>query len=239
MTDSVIELPMPQMTERDVRLTATSHRSAGQPTSAPEGLDGRVRLGGPAFVPIRPSSDFAATSPDLRAFIEQEARQRAYFLVHISLTFEQAPDEPPLESAALDVTLSSPEALRRPIAWSMVPLRITDPSEVTTSFTIHPHLKLGGTEISGFEAAWSGVRQQSDVFLQAFRELRADPGWRLRRTPTMPLFGSYRFAMVVRAEKGQVAELELDITAAVRKRGFLRTYSYQLPGPIRTAEVLR
>src|ERR1700722_8906867 len=127
---------MPQLTERSIRLTSTGDRSADKSAAPTEALDGRVRLGGPEFVPVRASSSFAASSPDLLSFIEQEAVQRAYFLVHMALTFEEVPGEPPLESAALDITLSSAEATGRPIAWSMAPLRITDPSEVTSSFTI-------------------------------------------------------------------------------------------------------
>jgi len=226
-----MDVPLPQLAEREVRLVATSRRAAGPATPAQpvDALEGRVKLGGPLAVPVTP--EYVAESADLRTFVEQEAARYRYHLVHISVTFEAAPDDPPLATAAMDLALLSPRSSRPPIAWSMSPLRITDPTEITSSITLGPQLKLAGIDRTI-------TRVRNDIFLQAFRELRADPGWQLRRTPAMALFGCFRFNMVVRSEIEAVTELATTITASVPRRGWLRSYSSSLPDPLIMSAVI-
>jgi hypothetical protein len=233
-----MDMPLPPLAEREVRLVATSRRAARSDASAApaDALEGRVKLGGPFAVVVTP--EYVASSPDLRAFVEQEAAHSLYHLVHISVTFEPAAAEAQLGTAAVDLALQAPGASRRPVAWSMSPLQITDPSEVTSSLAIGPQLKLGGIELAGIARTSTRVRHENDVFLQAFRELRADPGWRLQRTSAMPLFGCFRFGLVVRSETGTTTELALTITATVFRRSWLRSYSYSLPDPLTMSAAL-
>lgn len=227
-----MDVPLPQLAQREVRLVATSRRAAGPDVSAQpvDALDGRVQLGGPFAVPVTP--EYVAESADLRTFVEQEAVHHRYYLVHISVTFDAAPDDPPLGTAAMDLALLSPGKSGRPIAWSMSPFRITDPTEITSSITLGPQLKLGGIGLAGIGKTITQSHDENDIFLQAFRELRADPGWRLRRTAAMTLYGSFRFNMIVRSEIEAATELELTITASVPRRGWLRSYNYSLPDPL-------
>src|SRR5215472_1211866 len=85
---TMMDVPLPQLAEREIRLVATSRRAAGPDTPAQpvDALEGRVKLGGPFAVPVTPG--YLADSADLRTFVEQEAARYRYYLVHISVTFE-------------------------------------------------------------------------------------------------------------------------------------------------------
>jgi hypothetical protein len=233
-----MNLSLPPLAEREVQLAATSRRAANPEAPAPPAatLAGRVKLGGPFAVLVTP--EYVASSPDLCAFVEQEAAHSLYHLVHISVSFESGEAEAPLATAALDIALKSPGASRRPVAWSMSPMQITDPAEVTSSLTVGPQLKLGGIELAGIGRTRTRVHRENDIFLQAFRELRADPGWRLQRTSAMALLGCFRFCLIVRSEIGATTELALTIAATVFRRNWLRSYSYSLLDPLSMSATL-
>ena len=42
-------------------------------------------------------------------------------------------DTPALETTALELSLSSTAAAQEPVAWSMMPTRITDPTQLSTT----------------------------------------------------------------------------------------------------------
>ncbi|MEO3855573.1 hypothetical protein [Acrocarpospora sp. B8E8] len=193
---------------------------------APE-LAGRVVLGGPVAFPMT-----AERYPDVAAYIEQEAAHHRYHEVHLSVTFVEKQDGPPLHSVTLRVNLAAKAPADQPIAWSMAPARIDDPSQRDVQFEIKPQLKVAGIEAS-IGMLGGNLPGSRTPFLRATRELRSDPRWELKRTKNLPLAGTQRVVLVVRADAGAVATMAVEVTAATRS-SILRRYR-ALPTPLRLA----
>jgi hypothetical protein len=114
----------------------------------------------------------------------------------------------------------------------MTPQRITDSSEVTSSWEFAPQLKL--TEVQASVGSIGGSRKQSnhEVYLDARNELRHDPLWELRRTRTMTLGGAQRFALVVRSPWQAYTTVSGTVTGSTLQRSFLRRERADLPRPL-------
>lgn len=231
----MIAVALPALVEHQLTLDSDEPTRGAHHTDGVPPLAGRVAVGGPYAVPVTP--DFVADDPGLRAFVEREMAQNAYHLVHLSLSFAAGPASPALDRAAIEFRLSAAMAVCQPVAWSMTPLQITDSVNVERTFRLGPELKLHEFELSlgSVERTVSGP--QAEIFLQAQRELRADPAWEFQRTRTMQLYGSYRLVMVIRAGKDDAVSISGTVRAATRGN-LLRRYRRELPGPLQLAAVL-
>jgi hypothetical protein len=222
----MIELLLPELPEYEIPLEPDGAARGKHEATGATALSGRVALGGPYSIQITP--DYVAGDSDLREFIKHEAEHSIYHLVHLSVSFIEDRGAPRLDAATLELKLTSPVGNPQPTAWSMSPLRITDPVQVERRFTLGPHLKLGDAEISGGEFEQTASWQRGEVFLQAQRELRSDPAWQFRHTRTMRLYGAFRLIMVVRAGRNQAVNLTGTVLAAT-KGNLLRRYRGELP----------
>jgi hypothetical protein len=226
---------LPELLERPVALTLEERalRSTGrsdQGTDPEVTLERRVSVGGPVAVPVTPG--YVADDRDLRAFVEQEARRARYHLVHFAMTFEPCGSgDPALEAASIEIVLSSHDSAVDPIAWSMLPLRVLDPFQVTQSAKLGPELKFLGVEATAGSVEGSRTQQHAEVFLEGLRVLRADPAWQFERTRSFSLSGSHRLMMVVRAGRGATVRGNITVRASIRQR---RIFSYRadLPDPL-------
>jgi hypothetical protein len=189
-------------------------------------LTNRVAIGGPYAVPV--TADYVASDLDLRAFVDGEAARFTYHLVHMSASFAGTAGQPRLETATVSLKLAAPTGSPEPVAWSMAPLRITDTAQVERRLTLGPQLKLQDAEVSAGQFEQTTSWQRIDVFLQAQRELRSDPGWEFRQTRTMRLQGSFRLTMVVRAASNKPVRVTGTVLATTRGN-LLRRYRGQLP----------
>ena len=225
----------PELSHRQVVLTLDERTLRGvkrgdQEVDAMPALRGRVSVGGPVAVPV--TSRYVADDSDLRAFVEQEAKRARYHLVHLGMTFERAgSNDPALEAASMEILLSSQDSAVEPIAWSMLPLRVNDPSQVRHVVKLGPQLKLHEAEFSLGSFEHSRTQQHTDVFLEALRELRADPAWQFERTKSFALTGSHRLTMVVRAGRGATVRGLITVKATIRPRRLL-SYRTDLPDPL-------
>lgn len=221
----MIDLELPPLPQQKVSLQLESDlRTVGG------ALDGRITLGGPIAASVTPA--YVAGDADLRLYVEQEAAHSIYHLVHLSLSFEAELDTPALETTALELSLSSTAAAHEPVAWSMMPTRITDPTQLSTTVRLGPQLKLFGIDATAGSWERGRVERDKDVFLEALHELRADPAWHLYRTQTMPLRGSHRFIMVLRAPRGATTRVNITVRASVSAGRWFRHYQTQLQNPL-------
>jgi hypothetical protein len=61
------------------------------------------------------------------------------------MTFERAESaDPALEAASIEIVMSSHNSAINPIAWSMLPMRVLDPFQITQAVKLGPQLKLHG-----------------------------------------------------------------------------------------------
>jgi hypothetical protein len=236
----MIDIPFPRLPERPLGLSPDRSGRSGEPAPPGPPLEGRITLGGPLSVPV--TGAYAAQDPDLVAFLDQEAAHRVYHLVHLAVTFEPDQGLPRLETATVELTLSSAAAggpaADGPVAWSLAPARVTDDSELTTSLRLGPALKFAETEVTLGDATRTRTVRQSEPFLEALGELSPRPRWELRRTRTMSLRGSHRLVAVVRSPRDASTGVVVAVRATVRKGSILRRYAGALPEPLTLSTVL-
>jgi hypothetical protein len=230
-----MEISPPRLDDRLVTLQPQP-TTRGAPAPAGPPLSGRISVGGPIAVAV--TGDYVAGSPDLAAFVRQEEATSTYHLVHLAISFDAAEEEPTLSTASVGLRLSSPAEAATPIAWSMLPSRVTDPTEVVTSFTLGPQLKLLGADLSPGSMSRSSTRRDTEVFLEALRELRSDPGWHLQRTSNLDLRGSHRLVMVVRADRAAPVRVDVAVRATATQGGLFRRYRAEVEGTVTASTVV-
>ncbi|MEU1784660.1 hypothetical protein ABZ553_01740 [Streptomyces sparsogenes] len=237
----MIDVILPELPERELALVSEeiSRPSGHVPprSAAAPALTGRVALGGPLSVPV--TAELVGRVPELKAYVESEADKpdgadsAAYHLVHFSVSCTEETDNPQLQTVNLDLTLSADAAGNRraafqPVAWSMTPLQLSGELPDTGPARLGPRLGFVGRH-----RAAPGTR----ICLEARRELRSDPGWEIRRTPTARIRGTYRLAMVVRAPRATVSRAAVEVGATVREGHVLRRFRAELPEPLLLAAV--
>jgi hypothetical protein len=232
----MIDIILPELPERELALVSeefsgpSGHVPRRPATAA--ALAGRVALGGPLSVPV--TTELVGRVPELKAYVESEADKAdeadsaAYHLVHLSISCAQEIANPQLHTVNLDLTLSAEPAENRratfqPVAWSMTPLQLSGAVRGTGPAHLGPRLGFVGQD-----RAAQGAR----ICLEARRELRSDPGWEIRRTPTASIGGTYRLAMVVRAPRATVSRAAVEVGATVREGHALRRFRAELPEPL-------
>ena len=220
----MIDVILPALPERE--LTLVSEETPQSPA-----LTAHITLGGPASVPVTP--ELVAGDPELLAFLEAEAHTAAYHLLHCAVGCAQDAPEPALHTVNLDLTLSAGAeaagpATFGPIAWSMAPHQLTGAADVSAAVRLGPRLGLRDDH----HAPPAGER----VCLEARRELRSDPGWEIRRTGTVPIGGTYRLAMVVRAPRGTVSLATVAVGATVREGHTPHRFRAEIAHPVRLAD---
>jgi len=216
-----IELPDPP--ERELTLLP-ARRDRGEGDSA-QALPGRLSLGGPVHRRIEIDSTDDA---ELRQFLEQEAADSAFFLLHLTCTLRPLEDEP-FRQAYVEVVLEN-DAAAPPIAWSMEPHELSDSVEISRTVSLGPSLKIQGFGLD-VSAGQSVKRERKDVSLSALYELESRPAWELFSTDSVPLTGVRRFHLVVRTPKESMTTGTARVEAMIeRKRFGLRKYNATFPG---------
>jgi hypothetical protein len=221
----MIEVSAPEIPEQPLSFTAvTRHRDMTAPEAEPLALAGRVLLGGPVAFPMT-----AKRYPDMARYLEADAPHHRYYEVHLSLSFADVGQAPPLRSVSLAMRLCPVGAAELPIAWSMAPTRIEGPADRDVKFEIRPQIKVAGVAVSMGRVSGVATRAR-EPFLLALGELSSSPSWELRRT-ALPLDGRQRMILIVRAAKGVDTEIDIEVTASI-KSAVLRRFR-ALPGPLK------
>ncbi len=224
----MIEIETPPLPQRALELVADQTPVRGRPGPEPAtGLAARVLLGGPVAVPV--TADYVAGDPQLQLFVTAEAARSTFSVMQASVTFESAPGDPPLESAALGLRLFTTEAGETPIAWSMAPERAAHPVQTGTTWRLGPKLTISNVEASAGEWQHTTSRTVDEVFLEAVHLLRSDPEWRFRRTSAVQLAGAHRLAMVVRGPLRAEVWATVTVHAAIKGGVLLRYRTRELP----------
>jgi hypothetical protein len=231
----MIDVILPGLPERELALVSEeTSRPSGhvppRPADAPT-LAGRVVLGGPVSVPV--TAELVGRDPELTAHLEAEANRADYHLLHLSVTCARNAPDPALHTVNLDLTLSAdpPEdgaAAFPPVAWSMTPRQLTEEAGEAVPARLGARLEFVGADHTA-----PGER----VCLESRRELRSDPGWEIRQTSTVPIGGTYRLAVVVRAPRGAVCRAAVAVGATVREGHTLHRFREEMPDPLRLAVV--
>jgi hypothetical protein len=217
----MVSIELPKVEEREVVLEPRLRRLRGSGVDDPEAhraLGGRLAVGGPRTLRLTSETlNEGQLEPMARRFLEQEAADFDFYLVHMTCTFRPVHDEL-FRKAVLDIELRGPATAEvESIAWSMQPERLTRPRTLTSVVKLTPSMKILGMGLE-WEVSRSEERQIEDVFLQAFYEGLPTPRWELSSTPAVAIAGQHRFELVVRAPKGIRTDARATVGATVRRR---------------------
>jgi hypothetical protein len=184
----------------------------------PPALVESLSVGEPVAIGLSP--EWAASDADLAGFIRAEARTHRYWLVHLACTLTPAPGSR-IESANLTTYLGREDGATGtlPIAMSMSPERVRDiqPLKTARSLKLSTDLKIVEPAV---EYGWASERDEAADVIVAYNLQKPQPFWALKGNSHLPLEGSFRFAMVVRAGRGTAANLKVALDGRARERRF-------------------
>jgi hypothetical protein len=174
---------------------------------------GQVLLGGPFWAPL--PADYLADDPDSQAFLDDPSMRWLVGVMAFSLQQDAGGER--FERAWLTLTLAGVDGAEPPVAWSMKPDRIASDVKRSTSLSLGPKLTIADV---GIEASVQrGVeRVMQDVSVLATGEKTPSPRWTLSRTPSAPLTGSTRLAVVVRAPRDVAVTTAIDVGYVTARR---------------------
>ena len=212
----MITFDLPDPPERDLVLTPKPEYFRGKAADPEtrESLRQRISVGGPVYRRIDAGSTDDA---ELRHFLEAEAADSDFYLLHLTCTLRPGADDPFTE-VLIELDLAQSGGAE-PIAWSMDPDRISDPVELSRTVSLGPTLKFFGVGVD-LKAEQERKVTKQEIFLEALYELESTPSWGLYRTSASELRGLHRFRLVVRTPKGSVVSGTMLIEAKVQRRHF-------------------
>jgi hypothetical protein len=166
----------------------------------------------------------------LRRFLENEGAGYDFYLLNVTCSLYQAKNEPFAAAiVALELAGEDPSD-PAPIAWSMDPVRLFHPVEISRTISLSPSLKIMGVGLET-KVEVGDKRERQEVFLEALYELESTPTWALYRTGSAALRGLQEFKLVIQAPKGATTLGNVAASATVeRKRFGLMAYHAALPG---------
>lgn len=194
----------------------------------PDSLAENLSVGEPVAIALSP--EWADRNEDLANFIRAEAETHRYWLVHLACTFSPAKDSR-IEGANLTCYLGREDGAteKLPIAMSMTPERIRDiqPLKTARSLKLSADLKVVAPEV---EYGWGTERDTAADVIVAYNMQKPQPFWSLKGSDHLSLAGSFRFALVVRAERGTAANLKIALDGVARERRF-GVFRFRVPFP--------
>jgi hypothetical protein len=202
-------LTLPELTWIDGNLIPETRVMKGVPTQAiEEELGSRIRLGGPVSRPMERSG---LEDERILSALQNESATAAYTLTDLAVSFDAAEGEV-IEQVWVLLNLAGTDQ-PGPIAWSMLPERLSSPSETVGTVEVKADLKV-------FSVGTSASKQISGetVFLEAQNILRSDPTWEFYRSSQHEIRGSHRLLLVSRSAVGSEVTGTLSIIATVRRR---------------------
>lgn len=193
MEIDLIELDSdPVILHPDRRVT----RGRGNP-AVDESLTDRASLGRPVVIELTPER--AGDDKPLAAFIEAESSKYRYALVYLAATFTPQEGERFARAwVTVDLNLVPGESGEAPIAWSMEPIRSSNPLTWNRSLSVHAHA--GFAQTTGQSGSTSTMEM---LFCLANGLQSSRPYWELTDTDQHRLSGSHQFHLVVRAPLGR------------------------------------
>ena len=213
----MIAIEMPDPPTQDLVLTpkADEFRGIAPAPEAREPLRHRISIGGPVHRRIDADS---TDDTELRLFLEKEASDWDFYLLHLTCTLQPAAEEPFTE-ALIELDLVDADGTGAPIAWSMHPDRMVDTVEVSRTVSLGPTLKILGVGVN-LTSQQQRRATRREIFVEAMYELESTPSWGLYRTSSSELRGLFRFHLVVRAPKRSMVSGTTSVQAKVQRRRF-------------------
>lgn len=213
----MIAIEMPDPPTQDLVLTpkADEFRGIAPAPEAREPLRHRISIGGPVHRRIDADS---TDDTELRLFLEEEAADWDFYLLHLTCTLQPAAEEPFTE-ALIELDLADADGTGAPIAWSMHPDRMVDTVEVSRTVSLGPTLKILGVGVN-LTSQQQRTATRREIFVEAMYELESTPSWGLYRTSSSELRGLFRFHLVVRAPKRSMVSGTTSVQAKVQRRRF-------------------
>jgi hypothetical protein len=184
---------------------------------APEEQDDRISIGRPTCIAL----DVNSVDEEARVFLQGQP-DVTFWLLGLTCSF-RADDDEPIERAWLEVRLETtqPTGAAAPTAWSMEPVKLSDPMQVTRVTKLDGSLKLT-TPVVPIEVGPSMGRETTESaeqelpFVEAFREGTSRPSWIFSRTKITDVRGIHRLRTVIELPAGATGRAEISAGASLR-----------------------
>jgi hypothetical protein len=212
---TTLELDDPEL--QPVTLGLEQRRTLGASAVGPLAIEDRIALG----QPVCQALDLATVDAEARDFLDGRP-ESSFWLLALTCSFRALADEP-IETAWLQVQLmaTTPPGAADPLAWSMEPLSLTDPVQVSRSAKLDATLKLRSDTIP-IEIGPSVGRESTETyarripFVEAHSEGTARPSWIFTRTEVTEVRGVHRLRAVVELPAGATGKAEVSAGATLR-----------------------
>lgn len=206
----IISCGVPEMADVDLISDLPAMLGPASPAEDREG--GRLRAGTIFAMPL---SSKTVSDEGLASFIEAQAGSFDYHLLRTVCTFIDT-DKQRFESAWIKVSLSRPDGEsdpdQLPVAWSLEPERLTQPSGIVRDIEISASLKL----VTGKMSSTGPVPEAT--YLQGKFGASSRPTWYLKRVSGRAIDGDVDLRIVARIAGGVQGCAEVSIGAAVRRK---------------------
>lgn len=209
-----------------VVLTLDERVTAGAARQAPDKQSDRVSLGKPRCRPL--TAD--ALDPDGRAFLAQNPGS-SYWLLDLLCSFRMV-DKAPITHAWLEVAITPiPDGASAPTAWSMEPLALSDPVQISQVVKLDDSLKLTSPVVPLDVGVGRTVTTTTDIekqvpYVEAYRDGTSQPSWWFKRTVVTEVSGVHRLRMVVELPAGAGARAVVSAGATLQLK-VLGLFSYR------------
>ncbi len=205
MTDSAALLQLDKVTFYDVDLQPRVELGAADVAI----LSGRLSVGEPLLFAISP--DLVTDDDVLREYLRAEAASSTYLLLDLVISVRPGDGEL-FDGLGVGVRLHGGDpAQPEPIAWSLSPMRSSDPVPVRR--TVGLTVKAGLVEPK-FEQQSEQTRQ--DDFVVAFGKRESSFEWRYRGSRQRPLVGTYQMQAVVKSPADVDVHANIVVAATVQ-----------------------
>jgi hypothetical protein len=210
----------------DVELEPEDRVTLGVPVDLSDVPRKRIALARPLVQPM----DVSAVDADTRPFL-QAAVGREFYLVRLGCSFRHDVQQPFISAwlqADLRLGDDSPDGIAS--AWSLYPVSLSDPAEMTREVEIDPSLKLTGVAGVSVDVGVSGKRStqarytSSMIFLEGLGAGTSSPAWSFTRTDAHEIRGEFWLSFVAEVSAGHGAEGVVSAGATIRKRTLRRSY---------------
>jgi hypothetical protein len=189
----------------------------GAAVQAPSEQDDRISLGRPACVAL----DVGTVDEAAQIFL-QGRPESTFWLLALTCSFRAVDDEP-IEKAWIEVQLETvePPGSEAPTAWSMEPLSLSNPMQISQVTKLDGSLKLTSTLVP-IEVGPSVGREKTvefetlAPFVEAHREGTPRPAWIFSRTKVTDVRGVHRLRTVVDLPAGTSGRAEISAGASLR-----------------------
>jgi len=197
----------------------------------PNDLNDAIKIGKPICMTL---DENIIDDPDLKILLKNELDKADYYIVYMACSFKPPVDHHFINAwFTVDLNESNLSEDKAPIAWSMMPEKLSSTEEITQKIGVDSKLKIFSL---GVEQEITSKKDEVHVEASGFLDTLAE--WEINETSNRPISNAYKFELVVRVPSGIKAKGEISLTASIEKKSFMPwTYKADIDAQSRLIDI--